>query len=134
MSSDTAGNELTFAQLKAREDGFGRSLPDNLGLRVHRAISWGRRAEKEMAVEDYDAAFIFYWIAFNAAYAENSGAQSEETAHESYEKYFGRIILLDRDQAIYSAVWGRFPVLIQDLLNNKFVFQPFWKHHTGVPG
>ncbi len=41
---------------------------DSLNLRLSRALSWLERAEKEYGagVGDLDAAFIFYWIAFNA--------------------------------------------------------------------
>jgi len=36
-------------------------------IRLHRAISWLARSEKETG--DSDAQIIFLWIAFNAAYA-----------------------------------------------------------------
>ena len=34
--------------------------------------------------------------------------------------------------AIYDAIWERFSDSIRVLLNNKFVFQPFWNHHAGL--
>ncbi len=46
-----SADELKQKQRKLRE-GF----PENLGLRVHRAISWLMRAEKEQ--DDPDVAFI----------------------------------------------------------------------------
>ena len=47
------------------EPGQPRHPKDDLNLRLRRALSWLERAEKEYATEDLDAAFIFYWIAFN---------------------------------------------------------------------
>jgi len=38
-----------------------------LAMRTHRALTWLHRAEQEP--RDQDARFVFLWIAFNAAYA-----------------------------------------------------------------
>lgn len=53
-------------ELKARQRAERDSYPENLSLRVHRALSWLDRAEQD---DDPDSRFIFLWIAFNAAYA-----------------------------------------------------------------
>ena len=53
------------ATLKARQRELRHAFPESLGLRVHCALSWLYRAEQEP--DDYDARFIFLWIAFNAA-------------------------------------------------------------------
>ena len=55
--------DINYQSLKAqqREQRDGYSI--NLGLRVHRALSWLNRAEQ--AHDDQDAQFIFLWIAFN---------------------------------------------------------------------
>ena len=63
--------EITAFTLRQKKDPIwpaGFDEDDNLGLRVHRAISWIERAEQE--ADDADAAFVFYWIAFNSAYPE----------------------------------------------------------------
>lgn len=41
--------------------------PANLTPRIYRALSWLNRAEQ---ADDADGRFIFLWIAFNAAYAQ----------------------------------------------------------------
>jgi hypothetical protein len=56
-------HEILKQQQRAERDGHSESL----GLRVHRALSWLDRAEKEN--DDIDAQFIFLWISFNSAYA-----------------------------------------------------------------
>ena len=40
-------------------------------LRMHRSLSWLKRAEA--AGSDDDVSFICLWIAFNAAYAQDTG-------------------------------------------------------------
>jgi len=52
--------------LRARHQTVRDGYPPDLNLRLHRALSWLKRAEM---AEDDDGRFIFLWIAFNAAYA-----------------------------------------------------------------
>ena len=65
---------LTFAALKDKQRAIRAGFPQTMGLRVHRAISWIGRAEA--CDGDDDARFIFLWIAFNAAYADERAFQS----------------------------------------------------------
>ena len=53
-------------ELKARQRAERDSYPENLGLRVHRALGWLDRGAQD---DDPDSRFIFLWTAFNAAYA-----------------------------------------------------------------
>ena len=48
--------------------------------------------------------------------------------------YFDTLTRLDVYDRIYGAVWKRFPHEIRVLLNNKYIFAPFWNHHNGVEG
>ncbi|QJD18124.1 hypothetical protein HGN31_01520 [Paracoccus sanguinis] len=104
-----------------------------MGLRVHRAISWIGRAE---ACEgDDDARFIFLWIAFNAAYADERAFQSvPQGERAAFLGYFDRLTALDSDRRIYKAVWQRFSGPVRLLLENRYVFHPFWQHHNGIDG
>ena len=69
MSSHLPESGVTHEELQRQCLEGWDSLPDALQLRIHRALSWIGRAERE--ADDDDAAFIFYWIAFNAVYAED---------------------------------------------------------------
>ncbi len=112
-------------------DGF----PTALTLRVHRALSWLRRAEAEEA--DQDVRFVLLWIGFNAAYAgdldsaANGGAEGERGA---FQAFFATLVGFDGQHRIYDMVWQRFTQEIRVLLDNRYVFHPFWQHHNGVPG
>ena len=130
------GNSLHGESLKLKQrdlrDGF--TLP--LALRVHRALSWLRRADKEH--EDLDVCFILLWIGFNAAYAgdldralDGAGASNERAR---FDDFFAALVRMDRDNRIYGVIWNRFSQEIRLLLDNKFVFAPFWKHHAGEIG
>jgi hypothetical protein len=124
---------------RALRDGF--SLP--LTLRVHRALSWLTRAHRDE--DDLDTRFIHLWIGFNAAYAgdleraleEDEGAGRRRGAageRQRFDDFFRVLVRLDSEGRIYKALWTRFPQEIRILLDNRYVFAPFWKHRAGLPG
>ncbi len=121
---------LDYKNLKERQRKERESHPENSALRIHRSLSWLDRAEQ---CDDLDGRFIFLWIAFNAAYANELG---EITVSESelFDNFLARLIDLDNNNRLYSIVWQRYPNAIRVLLDNKFIFQPFWNYHNGYPG
>ncbi len=124
---------LTFAELKEKERRLRAGFPETMGLRVHRAISWIGRAQKE--AEDPDAAFLFHWIAFNAAYADEREFQSvPQGERAAFAEFFGRVVRLDTSRRIYKAIWNTYSGPVRLLLENRFVFLPFWQHTNGIPG
>ena len=120
-----------FDTLKSKQRSIRSSFAPDLGLRVHRSLSWLKRAEH--ALEDPDAAFIFFWISFNAAYAEEIGETTIIGERSAFDGFFQKLIELDESQRIYDAIWERFSQSIRLFLDNHYVFQPFWKHkNNGV--
>ena len=124
MTSSLDGMTLKDKQ-RALRAGFDAAL----ALRVHRAISWIRRSERE--TDDDDVRFVLLWIAFNAAYASEIG-EEDDSERDLFAGYFGRLVALDGGRRIYDAVWMRFPHEIRNLLDNRFVYSPFWSFHNGV--
>lgn len=120
---------LDHATLKARQRAERDGHSTNLGLRVHRALSWLGRAEH--CDNDLDARFIFLWIAFNAAYANEIGDRERAPELQVFEGFLQKLVDLDRDRALYELIWTEFPRSIRVLLDNRFVFQPFWDYHNG---
>lgn len=125
-------DDLTYANLKGKQRAIRSGFPETMGLRVHRAISWIGRAEG--CGEDDDARFIFLWIAFNAAYADEREFQSLPSERATFAQYFGKLVACDKDQRIYKTFWQRFSGPIRALMQNRYVFNPFWQHHNGIEG
>ena len=130
------GNPLHGESLKLKQRDLRNGFTLPLALRVHRAVSWLRRADTER--EDLDVCFILLWIGFNAAYAgdldralDGAGASNERAR---FDDFFAALVRMDRDNRIYGVIWNRFSQEIRLLLDNKFVFAPFWKHHAGEIG
>lgn len=117
---------MAFEALKQRQRSIRDGFTPEFGLKIHRAISWVRRAEQEP--EDPDAAFVFWWIAFNAAYADE---QSVGEARAAFQDFFAKLHALDMEGRLYDAVWATFPGPIRVFLENPYVYGPFWKHHNG---
>lgn len=119
--------------LKDKQRAIRSCFPETMGLRVHRAISWIGRAES--CGKDDDARFIFLWIAFNAAYADEREFQSISPGERAaFADYFGRLVARDNDRRIYKALWQRFSGPVRMLMDNRYVFNPFWQYHNGMAG
>ena len=128
----------TCERLQNKRRANAYPYPSIPGLRAGRCLSWLGRAEQEMEKDppDYDAAFTFYWIAFNAVYADGTSAlhlERRESDAFTRSEYFRKIILLDRQRKIYNAILNKFWDPMVGLLKNKYVYQPFWDHHNGLP-
>lgn len=118
---------FSYADLKARAQQIEQDYPDQLGLRVHRALSWFERAK---LCEDDDAKFIFLWIALNSAYADEI-QREQGTERSVLEQFMSRLVALDQENLLYELVWTNFPGPVRLLLDNQFVFQPFWDYQNG---
>lgn len=92
-------------------------------VRLHRAISWLARAEAESG--DLDAQFVFLWISFNAAYARELGL--EQVERDTLSAFFGSLLTVDQDRRLHHALFGQFSGPIRTLIDNQFVFEPFWR-------
>ncbi len=119
------------AELKCRQRAEREGWPEFLALRVHRALSWLDRAER---CEDDDGRFVFLWVAFNAAYAADTGpGPGRMLEARRFSDYLGRLAELDGQGRLAALVWRRYSGAIRVLLDNRFVFQPFWDHQNRLP-
>ncbi|MCY3543459.1 MAG: HEPN domain-containing protein [Chloroflexi bacterium] len=136
MTTTGIPNGSQFDSLKAKHRLIRASHSQDLALRIHRALSWLERAEiaGRLEPQDADSVFLFHWISFNAAYAEETPESYDSDERSAFQDYFARIIELDSDSLIFNAIWEQFAGPIRMLLDNRYVFQPFWKHHNGAAG
>ena len=125
MSIDGIGDGLTASTLEAKWKNTPTSeeLRNPFNLRMRRAISWLTRAEQER--DDPDAAFIFHWIAFNAAYSGNIAGE-----RAAFRAYFGKILALRDGRVIFSEMSSKFAEAISKFIPNQFVFPDFWTDDT----
>ena len=99
--------------------------------RMRRACTWLERSGR-VGTEDMER-FVFLWIAFNAAYGDESALRDfveREEERDSEPGRFGTFLanVVERDRAsiLERIVWDEFPGPIRVLLSNRYVYRPFW--------
>jgi hypothetical protein len=119
----------SYKELKLKHRNVRDQFPESLSVRVHRALSWLDRSEME--TEDFDSKFIFLWISFNAAYAQEFEGVESFTQQELLGGFIERIVSNDKRKLIYNLLWHQFSGPIRTLINNQYVFQPYWSYLKG---
>ena len=117
---------MTYQDLKKRHRKERKAYGKYLDVRVHRALSWLNRAEQ--CADDADSHVIFLWIAFNAAYAHEICFENYIHEKELIYNFIKRLCELDDQNRLENLVWTEFTKSIRVLLDNEYVFQPFWDH------
>jgi len=110
-----------------------RSIPKDardahqpFAIRVWRGLSWLERSE---GAGDLEGRFISLWIAFNAIYGHLDGDGRDARDHASWQSFLARLVRHDTGDALGQTVRDR-PGDILPLIDNRFLFKPFW---LGVP-
>lgn len=120
---------ISYSALKQYQRENRSEFPESLSLRAHRALSWLNRAEQEE--EDDDARFLFLWISFNAAYANEIHDRQGFSEKRLLLQFLHRLVDSDHEKTLYEAIWEHFPSSIRLLVTNRYVFQPFWDYQNG---
>lgn len=120
---------MEYADLKTRHRVERDGQPKDLALRIHRALSWLDRADR--SGEDNDARFIFLWIAFNAAYAREVGYESSQSERERFHAFLAHVVRVDAEKRVSDLLWQEYSGSVRVLLDNRYVFQPFWDWRNG---
>lgn len=124
-------DDLSFEALKRYQREHRKNFPDNLGLRVHRAISWLQKAEQARQAKDFDTEFIYYWISFNATYANDFGDMERPSEKDNFGAFLTKVAQLDDSGVLYELIWQKFSSSIRLLMDNRYVYQPFWDFLRG---
>jgi hypothetical protein len=75
---------------------------------------------------DDDVAFVTLWIGFNACYSaeEQVGLLSDRS---SFRHFVERICTQDSQKRIYHLLWMNYSNFVRSVINNQFLFAPFWQ-------
>jgi Apea-like HEPN len=121
-------NPLSHDHLKQRHRQLRQNHPTPLTLRIHRALSWLRRSEM---ADDIDGKFIFLWIAFNAAYAQEMDPAELASEKALFMAFLEKLCSLDKTKLIDQLIWNEFSGSVRALLDNPYVFPQFWEFQRG---
>ncbi|MDF2154510.1 HEPN domain-containing protein [Vibrio sp. CAU 1672] len=118
----------TFHLLKQRHRSERSCYSAALSTRVHRALSWLNKAEN---CEDDDSTFIFLWIAFNSAYAQDFEQRNNYGEKGLYQEFLAKLVEIDGNERLSKLVWDHYSSAIRLTLDNEYILQAFWDFHSG---
>lgn len=127
MSEFDALSSQSAAQLASGFEVKKSMLSDRNAIRLRRALSWLEKAQTLSHQEDFDGAFIFFWISFNSMYSIQSSVNSPPSDISQIREFFKNLLQFDSEGTIYNALWRGFPVAIRTLVQNKYVYSLFWE-------
>ena len=134
---ENMGQSRSVAELDALYHQLRVNFSKSLRLRLHRALSWLKRADSLDA--DHDLQFICYWVSFNALYGRQISFEHEDRPAELQSgdrngfKYFLNLLCKeDSDNQIYTLLWQQFSGSIRIFLSNRYTYQAFWNYHCGL--
>ena len=122
----------TLSDLSKHAQDLKATASDGFNLRIHRTLSWLKKAESAKQADDLDMYFLALWVAFNAAYARELDSSDRIADKSAFRGFLQLVCRLDKDGTLYEQVWQRFSGSIRILLDNQYTFQPFWDFHNGL--
>lgn len=105
------------------------AIPEIHAIRLHRAISWLKAAEEQE--KQQDLRFITLWIACNSLYSMDSAAFEAMPERERFATFTDKLISLDENARLYHLLWNKFSGPVRMLVENKYVYSPFWDFQRG---
>jgi hypothetical protein len=119
------GNELRERLREVRDE-----LDSSHAIRLHRAVSWLRCAESYSEKDD-DLSFITAWISLNSCYAINDGLEFHHVRTE-FNSLCSLLCSRGGKSQLYDSIWNNFPGFVRLLIDNKYLFPPFWKSQSAL--
>ena len=98
-------------------------------IRLHRAISWIKAAEEQE--ENLDLRLVCLWVAANSLYAMDEARFEAMAERERFADFVDRLVALDNEQRLYNLLWNKFSGPVRLLVENKYVYSPFWDVQRG---
>jgi len=120
-------NRFTLDSLMAKRDMVEDRLSTDMKTRTRRVLSWLERARQEE--DDQDAAFVFYWIAFEAVYGE--WTREGQSQRAEFREFFEKATATDTKNTIRDEVLDNLGDTILEVVANPYIFEPFWDYYNG---
>ena len=115
--------------LKRKLKAVQGQIPEYHAIRLHRSISWVKAAEEQE--KSPDLRLISLWIAVNALYSMDEERFEALAERERFAEFVDRLVALDAESRLYNLLWNKFSGSIRLLIENKYVYGPFWDFQRG---
>ncbi len=104
-------------------------MPENLTVRLHRAISWLKCAEENTT--NHDLQFLSLWISYNACYAIDEKSENDLTERKQFNEFISKLVSYDHEKRFYNLLWQKFSGPVRLIIDNQFIYKPFWDAQRG---
>lgn len=106
------------------------SFDEPFRIRIHRALSWFKKAKALNLKGELDLSFITMWIGFNSAYGRELSA-AFKSEHVLISEFFEKILEQDTKHEISDILWQQSKNAMLSLIQNKFTFEKYWHFVNG---
>lgn len=80
-----------------------------------------------------DSRILFLWIDCFTTFSKEASVVSLSDG-QKFNQFLKRLVSYDTDNKVHKELWQQFTQAIRVLLDNQYVFQPYWNHHNGIAG
>lgn len=120
---------MTSQTLKRKLKALEGQLSETPAIRIHRALSWLKAAEEQE--KNQDLRLICLWVAANSLYAMDEASFEALPERERFADFVDRLVQLDENTKLYHLLWNKFSGPVRLLIENKFIYSPFWSYQRG---
>jgi hypothetical protein len=120
---------MMSTSLKRKLKALQPQLSESHAIRLHRAISWLRAAEDQE--KSPDLRLICLWVSVNSLYAMDETRFEKMQERERFGDFVDRLLTCDGESRLYNILWNKFSGPVRLLIENKYVYGPFWDNLRG---
>lgn len=120
---------MSAQALQRKLKGLEGKISEVHAIRLHRAISWLKASEEQEKNQDFR--LISLWISCNSLYSMDEARFEALKERDRFAEFVDRLIELDSERRLYNLLWNKFSGSIRLLIENKFVYGPFWDFQRG---
>ena len=120
---------MTAQTLQRKLKAVQSQLSEVHAIRLHRAISWMKAAEEQE--KNQDLRLVCLWVAANSLYAMDEARFEVMAERERFADFVDRLVALDTQERLYNLLWNKFSGPVRLLVENKYVYSPFWDFQRG---
>jgi hypothetical protein len=71
------------------------------------------------------------WVSVNSLYAMDEARFEQKQERERFGDFVDRLLEGDGESRLYNILWNKFTGPVRLLIENKYVYAPFWDHQRG---
>lgn len=115
---------MSYIKLKKKLKPLSADLPETHCIRLHRALSWLKCAEENK--DNLDLQFITLWISYNSCYAIDENLDNLTPERQQSNDFVTKLVAHDIEKRFFNLLWNTFSGPVRLLIENEYVFKPFW--------